>query len=201
MSEEWGWDRGDPVDRYYVDAFLQAHARDITGRVLEIRDRRYTERWGTGVTVSDVLDIDPELPGVTLVADLAAEAGLPADAYDCFVCTQTLQFLYDVPAAIRNAHRLLAPGGVLLATVPVVSRMSMVEGTEMDLWRFTLASCERLFGEVFGPGAVQVEARGNLRSTIAFLRGMAAQELPVAALDEPDPLHPLIVCVRAQKQR
>jgi SAM-dependent methyltransferase len=187
------------VDRYYVDAFLGERARDIAGRVLEIRDRRYTERWGADVTASDVLDIDPDLPGVTLVADLTADTGLPADAYDCFIVTQTLQFLYDVEAAVRNAHRLLAPGGVLLVTVPVVSRICRVEGTEIDHWRFTVASCERLFGEVFGPDRVSVEARGNLRSTIAFLRGMAWQELPASALAKSDPLYPLVVCVRAQK--
>ena len=199
-STEWGWDRGDPADRYYVDAFLRAQAGDISGRVLEVRDRRYTERWGAGVAVSDVLDIDPDVPGVTVVADLAEDEGLPEAAYDCFVLTQTLQFVYDVQAAVRNAHRMLAPGGVLLVTVPTVSRISMVEGTEIDHWRFTVACCERLFGEVFGPEAVRVEALGNLRSTIAFLRGLAWQELPVPALEESDPLHPLVICVRAEKR-
>src|SRR5829696_7725259 len=106
VSEEWGWDRGGPLDRYYIDAFLSKHADDITGRVLEVRDRRYTEGLGRDVTSSDVLDIDPEVPGVTVVGDLADSATLPGEAYDCFILTQTLQFIYDVEAAVRNAHAM-----------------------------------------------------------------------------------------------
>ncbi len=199
VSTAWGFDRGDPVDRYYVDRFLARHADDITGRVLEMRDRLYTERWGSQVSASDVLDIDPNIPGVTYVDDLTVGASVPPAFYDCFILTQTLQFLYDVGAAVRTAHRVLAPGGVLLVTVPVTSRMCAVEGFELDFWRFTPASCRAVFGEVFGEEAVTVEAVGNLRTTIAFLRGMSWQELPRKALDEVDPLQPLVVTVRAQK--
>ena len=197
LSTSWGWDRGGPVDRYYLDRWLAEPRSDVTGRVLEIRDRRYTERWGTDVSASHVLDIDPELPDVTWCGDLTDETLIPAESYDCYLLCQTLQFIYDVPAAIRNAHRVLKPGGVLLATMPVVSRISMVEGTELDLWRFTAASCTRLFGDVFGPENLQVTVYGNLRATIAFLRGRSWQEIPRAALDAADPLHPMIVAVRA----
>jgi SAM-dependent methyltransferase len=200
VSAEWGWDRGGPVDRFYIDEFLAEGRADISGRVLEVRDRRYTQRWGTDVEVSHVVDLDPATPDVTWVADLADGAGLPSDAYDCFVLTQTLHFIYDIAAAVRTAHRVLAPGGVLLATAPVTSRISQVdEGTEIDCWRLTPASCRRLFGDVFGAEAVTVEGRGNLPATVAFLRGMAWQELPRAALRERDPLYPLVVSVRARK--
>jgi SAM-dependent methyltransferase len=196
---EWGWERGGPVDRYYVDAFLSAHRQDVTGRVLEVRDRRYTERWGSAVSVSDVVDVDPDLPGVTWVADLTTGDPIPDGRYDCFLLTQTLQFVYDVPAVLRTAHRVLAPAGTLLATLPVTSRLSLSSGSEVDFWRFTPASGRRLFGEVFGPGNVEVTSSGNLRATIAFLRGMSHQEIPATALDEPDDRSPLLVCVRARK--
>ncbi|MGY1713597.1 methyltransferase domain-containing protein [Geodermatophilus sp. SYSU D01106] len=199
VSDCWGWDRGDPVDRYYVDRWLGEHRSDITGAVLEVRDRRYTGRWGVSVTSSHVLDIDPSLPDVTWCGDMTDSTLVPADSYDCYLLCQTLQFVHDVPSALRNAHRLLSSGGVVLATVPVVSRMSMIEGTEVDHWRFTAASCRRLFGDVFGEANVEVTSLGNLRASIAFLRGLSWQEVPTAALDEPDPLHPLVVAVRARK--
>jgi hypothetical protein len=200
VSDEWGWDRGGPLDRYYIDKFLSDHAEDVTGRVLEVRDRRYTDRLGRDVVSSDVLDIDPDVPGVTVVGDLADGEALPREAYDCFILAQTLQFIYDIDAAVQNSHAMLAPGGVLLVTVPVTSRISMTQGHEIDFWRFTAASCRRLFGDVFGPDNVSVSTCGNLRSTIAFLRGMSWRELPTSALDAVDPMHQLLACVRAVKR-
>ena len=38
LSRDWGWDRGTPIDRYYIARFLEANGKDISGRVLEIKD-------------------------------------------------------------------------------------------------------------------------------------------------------------------
>src|SRR5947207_406343 len=46
---KWGAERGTPVDRYYIERFLERHRADIRGRVLEVRDSRYTDRFGTSV--------------------------------------------------------------------------------------------------------------------------------------------------------
>ena len=123
LSDHWGYDRGTPIDRFYIESFLQEHRKDIRGRVLEIKDSTYTDRFGRDVTQRDVLDIDPTNPRATIVADLAAANAIPADQFDCFVLTQTLQFIYDTRAAVASAYRLLRPGGVLLATVPAISRI------------------------------------------------------------------------------
>ena len=47
--------------------------------------------------------------------------------FDCAIVTQTLQFVYDVRAALATLHRILAPGGVLLATVPGITKISPPE--------------------------------------------------------------------------
>jgi hypothetical protein len=113
------------------------------------------------------------------------------------VLTQTLQLIYDVRGAIVQSHRLLRPGGVLLVTVPVVSRIVPRYGLETDYWRFTPASCRRLFGEVFGDANVTIESFGNVAAGVAFLRGAAMEELPRRALDLHDPYFPILVGVRA----
>jgi SAM-dependent methyltransferase len=200
VSTQWGFDRGTPVDRWYIERFLAEHAGDIHGRALEVRNADYVERFGRGVVRADVLDIDATNPSATIVADLTAADHVPAGLFDCFVLTQTLQFIYDVPAAIRHAHRLLAPGGVLLATVPVVSRIAPRYGLDVDYWRFTAAGCSRLFGDVFGPEQVEVRTDGNVLACMAFLEGAALEEIPTEKLAEDDPYHPLIVTVRAVKQ-
>jgi SAM-dependent methyltransferase len=197
LSTEWGFDRGTPIDRYYIERFLDAHAADVRGRVLEVKSSEYTRRFDRGVVRADVLDIDPKNEQATIVADLTEVDQVPAGQFDCFILTQTLQFIYDVHAAVRHSHRLLAPGGVLLVTVPVVARISPRYGPDTEFWRFTVASCRRLFGDVFGSANVEIVTYGNVLADMAFLQGAALEEFPRAKLEVNDPYFPLIVAVRA----
>jgi SAM-dependent methyltransferase len=200
LSDDFGYDRGTPVDRYYIERFLAQHRSDIRGRVLEVKEPIYTERFGDRVMRSDVLDLDASNPRATFIGDLAEADEVPSDAFDCFILTQTLQYIYGVDAAIRQAHRLLHPGGVLLASVPAVSRVAYPSEMASEYWRFTAAACSKLFGEAFGPAQVTVRAHGNVLTCIAFLAGMAREELKRTELETDDPLFPLIVTVRAVKR-
>jgi hypothetical protein len=195
VSMSWGYDRGAPVDRWYIERFLEEQRADITGRVIEIKDSGYTDRFGEGVTERAVLDVDPDNPHVTHVADLTDSDGLPSAAFHCFVLTQTLQYIFDVRAAVATAHRILRPGGVLLATFPVTSRICDYPPT--DCWRFTPVSARLLLEEAFAPGAVTVRGHGNVLTQVAFLEGLAADDLTHAELEHDDERFPLVVCARA----
>ena len=199
LSSEWGFDRGTPIDRYYIERFLASHAADIRGRALEVKNADYAQRFGRGVTSFEVLDISRDNPLATLVADLSRPDQLPEGTFDCFVLTQTMQFIYEVQAVVQSAHRLLAPGGVLLATVPSVSRIAPRYGPTTEFWRFTAASCARLFGDVFGEHNVEVRTHGNVLSAAAFLYGATLEEIPREKLDVDDPVFPLIISVRATR--
>jgi len=198
LSDRWGEDRGTAVDRYYVEQFLEQHRDDLRGRVLEVADTRYTARFGRDVTVSDILDVDAANTNATVVADLGVPDSLPENAYDCFVLTQTLQYVYDVHAAIRSVRATLATGGVVLATVPAVTRIARSAGVDGDYWRFTAAACDRLFREAFDD--VAVESHGNVLVATAFLQGVAREELSQEELDFVDPFFPVLVTVRAVKR-
>lgn len=195
VSANFGYDRGRPVDRWYIERFLAAHRGDITGRVLEVKDSGYTDRFGHALTERAVLDIDAQNPRATHVADLATGDGLPDAAFDCFVLTQTLQFVYDVRGALAQAHRVLRPGGVLLATVPVTSPVCGPPLT--DHWRFTPLSFARLLEEAFGTGSVTVQGHGNVLTQVAFLEGLAAEDLTHDELAVDDERFALLVCARA----
>jgi SAM-dependent methyltransferase len=198
LSDHYGRDRGTPVDRYYIEQFLAAERAAIRGRVLEVMNRDYTVRFGAEVDSSDVLDIDPRNPDATIVGDLTSADAVPTGSFDCFILTQTLQYIYDLEAAVAHAHRILGPGGTVLCTVPVVSRIDRRElGSEY--WRLTAAACSRLFGDIFHPDSVAVRARGNVLAAVAFLVGMAAEELSTRELERDDPFFPLVVTVRATK--
>lgn len=199
FSRAFGRDRGLCVDRYYIEAFLAANADTVRGRVLEIGDDRYTRRFGGArVSSSEVLHVTDGNPKATIVADLSDAPQLEPESFDCVICTQTLPFIYDVRAAVATLRRILRPGGAVLATLPGISQISRYDMERWgDYWRFTSLSARRLFEEAFAPAHVAVEAYGNVLAAIAFLHGLAAEELEAAELDRRDPDYELVIAVRA----
>ena len=199
LSREFGADRGRPIDRFYIERFLDCHRDDVRGRVLEVAERSYTDRYGDGaVTSSDVLYAAQGLPEATVVGDLTTGEGLPAGAFDCFICTQTLQFIYDVGAAVRGTRDVLAPGGVLLCTLPALSQTSRLDRERWgDWWRFTAAGARRLLGDVYGADNVTVTAHGNAAVAASFLYGLAAEELTQADLEHDDDEYEVLITARA----
>jgi SAM-dependent methyltransferase len=203
ISRVFGFDRGLCIDRYYIERFLSLHASDIRGHVLEIGDDRYTRRFGGNrVTKSDVLSVVEGNPGVTIVADLTRADDLPSNGFDCMICTQALQFIYEVRAAIRTIYRILKPGGVLLATFSGISQISRYDMDRWgDYWRFTSLSARRLFEEVFPRASVAVEAHGNVLAAIGLLHGLAQEDLWREELDYRDPDYEVLITVRAVKHQ
>ena len=200
ISRSWGFDRGRPIDRYYIENFLAQHADDIRGRVLEIGDATYTLRFGDRVTRSDVLHVTAGNPHATIVGDLTKAEHIPSDTFDCIILTQTLHLIYDVRAAIATLHRILKPGGVLLATVPGISQIDRYEWRDSWYWAFTTLSTRRMLEESFGDGGVDVEAFGNVLTAAAFLYGLATEELERNELDYWDAPYPLLITARARKR-
>ena len=162
--------------------------------MIEIKDTGYTDRFGHALTERAVLDIDAENPHATHVADLAAGDGLPDAAFDCFVLTQTLQCIFDTSGALAQARRILRPGGVLLVTVPTTSRLCDLQ---TDSWRFTPVGFRRLLGDAFGAANVTVEGHGSVLTQVAFLEGLAVEDLTHDELAVDDERFPLLVCARA----
>lgn len=201
MSRLFGFDRGQPIDRYYIEDFLRNHINDIHGRVLEVGESAYTHKFGGDrVTRSDVLHIIPGNPKANLVGDLETGENIPQDAFNCLILTQVINVIYDIKAAIENCFWALKPGGVLLATFPGICQISRYDMDRWgDYWRFTDASARRLFGDVFGPEEVTVQVRGNVLVACAFLHGLAAQELKQTELEYCDPDYQMLITVRAKR--
>lgn len=200
LGRNFGFDRGTPVDRIYIERFLERHADDVAGQVLEVQDSVYTRRYGGSKVVrADVLDIDEKNPRATLLVDLNDGSNLPTEVFDCIILTQTLLLIYEVRTALRELHRSLKPGGVLLLTVPGVASVSVRDFGPTWHWSFTASSMRRLLAEVFPDQHITVEARGNVLAAVAFLEGLAAEELRPDEIDAFDPEYPLVVTARAVK--
>jgi len=198
VSRRFAMDRGTPIDRHYVDTFMRRHASWIQGDVMEIGGAHYARTFGRAARSVAVLHATPGNPEATLVADLTEHDTLPASAIDCLICTQTLNFIFDVGRAIEGIARLLRPGGVALVTVSGISQISRYDMERWgDYWRFTDAALRRLFVERFD---ARVELYGNVAAAVAFLEGVAVEDLPDRAiLDHVDPDYQLTLGVVARR--
>ncbi|ACA17712.1 glycosyl transferase family 2 [Methylobacterium sp. 4-46] len=201
VSEDFGWDRGLPVDRFYIERFLEGAAADIRGRVLEIGDDAYSRRFGGArVERQDILHVEAGNPRATLIGDISRAGTLPQAAFDCIVLTQTLHLIFDMASALRQLHGALRPGGVLLLTVPGISPIDRGEWSGTWFWSLTPAALTRLLDEVFGAGAATVRSHGNVYAATAFLQGLALSEVDPTKLDVADASYPVIVAARAARR-
>jgi SAM-dependent methyltransferase len=201
FSAYYGFDRGTPVDRFYIERFLAERARDIRGNVLEVGNARYARAFsGSAAARVEIVDKDAHNPEATILADLSEPSSLPAAGFDCVILTQTLQLVADVDAALHNVWQGLAYGGVLLVSVPGITRSDPADLTA-DRWRFTASGLETLLARACPIGHREVIGYGNLTSAVAFLLGLAGEELAEPELTKTDPHFPVVVCARAQKHQ
>jgi SAM-dependent methyltransferase len=201
VSRNWGLERGLPVDRFYVESFLRHHAEDIQGAVLEVGDDRYTRDFGKDrVIKSDILHYREGNRIATIVADLTQADHIDSNRFDCLICVQTLQCIYDLTAAVRHMHRILRPGGVLLATFPGITSLGNKNWIDSWCWSMTPVSARKLFQEFFPNENLTIKQFGNLLVATSFLHGLAAEELSNEELEYSDLAFPLILGVRARKE-
>jgi len=206
MSNQFGFDRGTPVDRYYIEKFLYNNRQYFKGRMLEVAEDLYATRFArlnetrTEEPEVETLHYDGTGGDVTIIGDLTKPETLPENSYDCFVCTQVYMFIFDVVKALEGSYHLLKEGGVLLATVAGISQVSREDMNQWgDYWRFTNKSLEFLFKETKF-SYVEIVSMGNVMASCAFLQGMALEELPQRELlDEMDENYQLIIGIKAVK--
>lgn len=198
FDRDFGYGRGRPIDRYYIERWLSKQGAHIRGSVLEIGERVYTETFGSGVTESHMLHYaNPE--DATYVDDLTTGESIPDARYDCVILTQTLHLIWDMRAVLETVRRVLKPGGVLLCTSCGISQTSDTEWNSTWYWSLSPRSAPKLFGEVFGDGNVAVDVFGNVLAAIGFLMGMADSELSPRELDFQDVEYPVILGIVARK--
>lgn len=204
ISSMVGTDRGLAIDRIPIEGFLQHHKGLVRGRVLEVKDRAYTTRYGgAAVTRSDVLDVNRENRDANLFDDIRSLATIPDGAYDCFIVTQVLQYVDDLDAAIRSIRRVLSPGGSAIVTVPTVGKLDGHEDKVAGhFWRLTTDSARYLFSKHFGADAAELEIHGwgNSRLAAAFLSGLSVEDLSPRVFSAYDPQYACGVLIRATRR-
>lgn len=202
LDDTYGMSRGTPVDRYYIEAFLNFHKGLIRGRVMEIGERIYTEKFGgKKVTESVILHVEKEMREIGQIkGDLSTGEGLEEESVDCLICTQTLPFIYDVQSTANQIVKLLKKGGTALLTVAGISQIIQYERIHYGhFWSFTDQSLKRLFEGNAEVDTVNVVTFGNVKTSAAFLYGISCEELSKKDLDFYDPNYQLIVAAVIKK--
>lgn len=201
ISRCFGYDRGTPIDRPFIESFLEQHRLDIRGRVLEIGDNTYTRQYGgSRVYLSDVLHVNKGHPGATIIGDLSRAPQIPDNSFDCLILTQVLVVIFDLQSTIRTLHRILKPGGVALITVPGISNIDNGEWRDQWMWSFTPNALKELLCLCFLRSNVEVSSRGNVLTSISFLQGLCSEDISHYPIHVDDPSYPQTVMGRAIKE-
>lgn len=200
VSTLFGFERGMPIDRYYIEKFLAKNQKLICGDVLEIAESTYTMKFGgQNVRKAWVLSFtDGEK--VDILGDLATGEGISENLVDCFIMTQTLPFIYDINQVAKNAVRIVKPDGYLLVTVPGITQISRYDMDRWGhYWSFTDLSLRRLFEEVVPSENIKIETYGNVKTASCFLYGLAQHEISKKDLDYTDPDYQVIITAVVKK--
>jgi SAM-dependent methyltransferase len=197
--------RGD-VFRHLQDEFLARHSGGRAGLVLELGGER---DYDVGRHFPDAdRYLVSNLVGDTDVHLDLTRLGVADASVRTLVCVSVLEHVDDLPTALAELRRVLAPGGVLLLTVPFLYPVH----DRHDVWRVAPDAWPGLLGDGFD---VEVTKLGGRIATLAALlqrpRGVwnlryAPQKLlgiPLVALlgrrDQPDDA-PLGVGVVARRR-
>ncbi|GAB4209148.1 MAG: hypothetical protein OHK0022_39780 [Roseiflexaceae bacterium] len=180
--------------RYYLDQFLRRHAGECRGAFLEFGDPRYRHLFPPeAVERYDIINIVPG-PQVSVVADIQDCPNIPDNSYDVIVCTQVLEHVPNPFRATGELWRILKPGGRLLLTVPAAFPY---HGAHGDYWRFSRDSLRLLLAERFQD--VQITPCGNRLTVVAAYWHWSQDHLPRRAIQESDPINPLLLTAYARK--
>ncbi|CAN7291316.1 methyltransferase domain-containing protein [Rhizobium sp. LjRoot254] len=199
LSASGGFERGNPIDRLYIERFLEQYKDRVRGRTLEVGDDSYTRTFGGDrVEQADVLDVTASAE-VTIVGDLSRIETLPEAAFDCMILTQVIQYIHELPTAVRTIHHALKPGGTALITVPAVSHIVADHWRDRWQWLFTANSLGDLFAPTFGKENVIVQSHGNCFAATTFFYGLAQKDVSRRKLEPFDPSYPIVVTMAVRK--
>lgn len=199
-SRIWGREYGEAVDRYYIEKFLDDSKELISGDVMEVGDDHYTRQFG-GNQVKKGIVLNVEKKEGAHTCNFETGEGVIDEMGDVLICTQVLQFIYELKQAVNSVYRILRVGGVALVTVPGIKSLDWPDKVSWgEYWSFTEDSVHRLFAEEFGNENIEVNTYGNVKTTMAYLYGIPLEELSLYDMEFNDKCFPFIITVIAKKR-
>ncbi len=200
VSRRFGNEIGTPIDRYYIEKFIEEHKSDIHGDVVEIADDEYTRKFGTDISHSYILHVNGWGGENVIRGNLSTGEGIVENMADCLICTQTIQMIYDINAVAANIYKLLKPNGAALITAHGISQLSMYDYHNWgEYWRFTKMSAQQLFERYFDKKKIQSFSYGNMKMAVCFMYGLSQECLNMSEMECVDEQYPLIIGIAVKK--
>ncbi len=135
---------------------------NVTGTILDVGAGRAPWRTMVRATRYMAFDVAP-LPGLQFVASIT-DIPLRDGVVDMMLCTEVLEHIIDTPAALREMHRVLPPGGYLVLTTPLLWGVHDV----VDYYRWTADGLRYLLAQQ-GFTVMRLRSRGGLFNALAAL--------------------------------
>lgn len=201
LHYDWGYRRGTPIGRLYIERFLRQYRNFITGDIMEVGETTYSKKYSNLDKAKSYTAIHVDGIEGCRTANLETGEGLRDEEFDTMIITQTLAYIYDLRAVINNIYRSLRRNGYCLVTVTDIGHMGKLESEKYGVyWGFHRDGIFRLFSEVFGEANVKVEVYGNIKTVVAHLYGIAAEDIDIQCLEKNDPRYPMILGVIVHKE-
>ncbi len=195
----FGIEFGKPIDRYYIEQFLKQNVSLIRGNVLEVGDNTYTYKFGNNINKAIAIHLTKKGDNI-INTDLSKGQWLSENMFDCFICTQTIQMIYDIQKVPANIYKLLKPGGAALITTHGISKISTFDYNLWgEYWHLTAKSLQYLFSDVFGEENVFVFSFGNVKTACCFLYGLNEEDLNESDFQYNDTQFPVILAAVCKK--
>ncbi len=193
-SRVFGTERGKPIDRYYIEKFLDDNRQSIWGETLEIAETTYSLKYGEErIKHAYMLHVNGWGENA-IKGNLETGEGLEDCRYDTLVITQTLMFTYDLYNAAENIYRTLRHGGTAFVTVAGISQISRYDADRWgSYYSFHKDALHRLFEPLFGQENVSVKSYGNVKTAIAMLYGLCCEDLVESDFAVYDKDYPVII--------
>lgn len=197
-SDKYGHDRGTEIARYYIDCFLEAHIEKLNGNCLEFQAPTYLSKYANQEKCKiNIIHLEDTNFLANIIADLTKPNNIPANYFDCIICTHVLHMVFEKEKFLSEIWRILKPGGYLLLAVPGVS---MCDYSWKELWRFTELGIQQLLELQFDVGSIEVKGYGNSLVAAGQIRGLAKEEFTAKELQYLDGRFAVEICAIAQKQ-
>lgn len=203
ISNDFGFSRGNPIDRYYIENFLKKNQNDFVGESLEFGTDFYLKKFNRGITSFNIFtSLKDKSKNKNLTkGDLTIVKNLPEEKYDLIVCTNVLNFIYDINLAIKGLHKMLKINGVCLVTIAGFS--THVSRYDMDRWGDYWRLSEKSAYKAFKKNNFIIDeckSFGNVKLAIAQMNGFSVEDIKSEILNKIDNDYQMIITLRIRKK-
>ena len=199
VSRRFGRECGSPIDRYYIDRFLESNSQYIVGDVFEVADDYYMNKYGADNIERHIMHVEGNGDNVKKI-NLETGEGVEESVADCIILTQTIQMIFNLDMVICNIYKMLKRGGAALITVHGISQLSLYDYRNWgEYWRLTDIAMSQLLEKYFQKEKIDIKTYGNVKIATAFLYGLCQEDLDENDFSYNDKQFPVIITATVKK--